>query len=335
MTVSPSNPQDMPPNPKADLANRPHHHHHGHGTGKHVAVVMGGWSAERDVSLDSGRGVVDALISKGYRVTPIDLQRDMGALVAALTPPPDVVFLGALHGRWGEDGCIQGLLEMMGIPYTNSGVLASALGMHKPSALDILRRSGLTCPDGRVYDWASLVRGDVPFPPLPFVVKPIQEGSSVGVQLVLTPSALKDLMGTPWTFGDGVLIEPYIQGREIQVAVLGGNPLGAIEIRPKNAFYDYDAKYTDGRADHIMPADLDPPCYARALQIGKQAHDALGCQGLSRVDMIYDGSDFYVLEVNTQPGMTPLSLAPEIAAHGGMSFADLCSWMVENPRCPD
>lgn len=302
---------------------------------KRVAVIMGGWSSERAVSLASGRDVVMALKSKGYDVNAIDLTRDMGALVSALTPKPDVVFLNAIHGRWGEDGCLQGLLEMMGVPYTNSGVLASALAMHKPSALDIFRRAGILCPDGGVYDWKKLVDGSSILPPFPFVIKPIQEGSSVGVHLVLTPDDWASLKQGPWDFGDIVLIERYIKGREIQVAILGDRALGAIEIRPKNIFYDYDAKYTDGKADHIMPAPLDGDTYGRALSTALSAHRALGCQGVTRVDMMYDNDQFYVLEVNTQPGMTPLSLTPEIAAYNGMTFADLCEWMVENPRCPD
>jgi D-alanine-D-alanine ligase len=300
-----------------------------------IAVLMGGPSAEREVSLVSGAAVAKTLRELGHNVTEIDVGRDMAAVVAALTPKPDVAF-NALHGRYGEDGCIQGLLEFLEIPYTHSGVLASALAMDKPTARRLFTQAGLRCAEGRIARRDEVIAGRVMDPP--YVVKPINEGSSVGVQIV-GEGDNGPPQGEDWIFGDTVLVERYIPGREIQVAVLGDKALGAIEIRPEGKFYDYEAKYTEGKARHLMPAPLSEDEYSEALEVGLTAHMTLGCRGVSRTDLRFDDTSdgpgcFYVLEVNTQPGMTPLSLVPEIAAHGGIDFPELVSWMVEDASCP-
>lgn len=303
---------------------------------RRIAVLMGGWSAEREVSLVSGAAVARALKAAGDDVTTIDLTRDIAALVAKLTPKPDVVF-NALHGRYGEDGCIQGVLDILDIPYTHSGVLASALAMDKPTARRLFSNSGLRVADGRVANREEVLAGHVMAPP--YVVKPFNEGSSVGVRIVRDQDP--PFRANDWPYGDEVLVERYIPGREMTVAVMGDRALGALEIRPKSGFYSYEAKYTEGKADHLMPAPLPPKRYDEALSIGLTAHKALGCRGVSRTDLRFDntkGSDddgeFYVLEVNTQPGMTPLSLVPEIAAHVGIDFNALVNWMVEDASCP-
>ena len=299
---------------------------------KHVAVLKGGWSAEREVSLVSGAAVENALAGQGYRVSGVDIARDLSTQLSEIRP--DVVF-NALHGPVGEDGCVQGLLEVMGLPYTHSGVLASALAMDKPAAKRLFADAGLTCPEGRVMCRADIAAGAAGDPP--YVVKPLDQGSSVGVHLVFSGDNAVLLNGD-WPYGEQVLVEPYIPGREIQVAVMGERALGAIEIRPKGRFYDYEAKYTEGRADHYMPAPIHPDAYKEALDIALTAHRTLGCRGVSRADLRYDDTAgepgrFYLLEINTQPGMTPLSLVPEIAADVGISFQQLVSWLVENATC--
>lgn len=301
---------------------------------RQVAVLMGGWSAEREVSLTSGRAVSQGLTQSGYQVRDIDVTRDIPALLAQLDPKPDVVF-NALHGRFGEDGCLQGLLESLGLPYTHSGVLASAIAMDKPMTRRLFAQAGVPHPKGGVFKSKAVLSAHPMTPP--YVLKPLNEGSSVGVRLILKKEDAPG-GGTDWTFGEDVLVERYIPGREICVAIMGTRALGAIEIRPKEGFYDYAAKYTEGRAEHQMPAPIAPEAYETALQLGLQAHRALGCRGVTRTDFRYDVSDgepgkFYALEVNTQPGMTPLSLVPEIAAHAGIAFPELVTWMVENAQC--
>lgn len=300
---------------------------------KHVAVLMGGWSAERDVSLTSGAAVLEALKAQGYKVTAVDVGRNVAETLSRLKP--DVAF-NALHGPYGEDGTIQGLLELIGIPYTHSGVLASALALHKPTALRLFRDAGLPIAEGRVMTRAE-VMGDGMFA-APYVIKPLNEGSSVGVRIVLEGDNFQPSDDLHWTYGSTVLVEKYIPGREIQVAVMGDRALGAIEIRPRGRFYDYEAKYTDGKAEHLMPAPLDAADYAEACRLGLAAHQTLGCRGVSRTDLRFDDTkagrgQFVVLEVNSQPGMTPLSLVPEIARHQGISFAELVTWMVEDAGC--
>ncbi len=299
---------------------------------KHVAVLMGGWSVEREVSLVSGAAVAESLRERAYQVTVVDVGRNIATVLSGLRP--DIAF-NALHGRFGEDGTIQGLLEILRIPYTHSGVRASALAMDKPTARTLFEEAGITCPEGRVCHRDEVLAGNVMEPP--YVIKPINEGSSVGVTLVFEGENELPLDPERWHFGDFVLVERYIPGREIQVAVMGERALGAIEIRPKGRFYDYDTKYTAGLADHLMPAPLPPGDYDEALRLSFLAHSTLGCRGVTRADLRYDdtGSDaaFYMLEINTQPGMTPISLVPEIAAEGGMNFGELVHWMIEDAGC--
>ncbi len=303
---------------------------------RHAAVLMGGWSVEREVSLVSGRECAAALEKLGYTVTRIDVTRDLGRLIADLSPPPDVVF-NALHGRGGEDGTIQGVLEMLRLPYTHSGVLASAVAMHKPMAKAVFAAAGLPLVESRVVTRAALLNGDAMA--RPFVVKPIDEGSSVGVHIVRDgdESWAKDF--TNWLHGDEVMIESYVPGRELTVAVMGDRALGVLEIRPRAAaMYDYAAKYAPGGSDHIMPAPIHPQAYDAALDIGLRAHRALGCRGVSRADLRYDDTggepgQLVLLEVNTQPGMTPTSLVPDIARHNGIDFVSLVRWIAEDASC--
>ncbi len=303
---------------------------------KRVAVLMGGWSAEREISLVSGRECARALAGLGYAVSSIDVTHDLPALVAALTPSPDVVF-NALHGRGGEDGTIQGVLELMGIPYTHSGVLASALAMDKAAAKRVFACCDLPLAESVVIGRAELAAGDAMA--RPYVVKPINEGSSVGVRIVHEGDNEWAREAKDWPHGDRVMVERYVPGREITVAVMGERALGALEIRPAHgAFYDYAAKYAPGGSVHVMPAPVHPHAYDAALAIALAAHRALGCRGVSRADLRYDDTDgepgrMVLLEVNTQPGMTPTSLVPEIALHAGISFAELVRWMVENAAC--
>lgn len=295
----------------------------------HVAVLKGGLSEERDVSLTSGAAVEKALVALGHRVTAIDVQHDVAARLAEVKP--DVVF-NALHGRYGEDGCIQGILEILKIPYTHSGVLASALAMDKPMAKIVFAAAGLRCAMGKTCNRTDMMTRE-PMP-RPYVVKPLNEGSSVGVTIVMEGDNFT-FTETNWHFGEQVLVEKYIPGREIQVAVLDGKALGAIEIRPLGKFYDYTAKYTDGMAEHVMPAPLEKARYDEVCRMAEQAHTALGCRGLTRSDFRFDEAgdgQFYILETNTQPGMTPLSLAPEIAGHAGMNFQQLVQRLIDGAR---
>jgi len=303
---------------------------------KRVAVLMGGWSAEREVSIVSGGECVRALKSMGYSVDAIDVTRDLPTLLASLDPAPDVAF-NALHGRGGEDGTIQALLELLRIPYTHSGVLASALAMDKPAAKLIFAAAGLPLADGVVVDRSRLGPAD-PMP-RPFVVKPINEGSSVGVRIVRCGDNewLREIES--WTYGDRVMVERYVPGREITAAVMGDRALGVLEIRPAHGtLYDYAAKYAPGGSVHVMPAPMHPVAYETAMDVALRAHRALGCRGVTRADFRYDDTQgepgrLVLLEINTQPGMTPTSLVPEIAAHAGLSFNDLVRWMVENAAC--
>ncbi len=302
---------------------------------KRVAVLMGGRSAEREVSLVSGAACAEGLRQKGYEVVLIDVGTDVDDLLRALDPKPDAVF-NALHGRFGEDGRIQGLLDLLGVPYTHSGVLASALAMDKPLAKQVFAAVGLRSPEGRVLAVDSLLKGD-PFP-RPYVAKPAAEGSSVGVRIVRPGDNLPPLGSDYWPFGSEVLVERYIPGRELTVAVMGERALGVTELRPRTGFYDYEAKYTAGKTDHLIPAPLPLKVSEAAKSMALAAHEALGCRGVTRSDFRYDDRQpglegLYLLEVNTQPGMTPLSLVPEQAAYCGISFGDLVAWMVEHAQC--
>ena len=296
---------------------------------KHVAVLMGGWSAEREVSLVSGAACANALREGGYQVTAIDVQRDVGALLTRLYPRPDAVF-NALHGRFGEDGCIQGLLNILDIPYTHSGLMSSALAMDKPMAKRMCAAAGVPVVEDKIVNRAELLSGD----PIarPFVVKPPNEGSSVGIYFVMEGDSCESFADS-WPFGDEVMVETYIPGRELTVSIMGDRALAVTEITTDREFYDYDAKYADGGSRHTLPADLNKKTYDDALRLASVAFDALGCRGVARADFRFDGKHLYLLEINTQPGMTPTSLVPEQAAHVGISFAELCGWMVENAEC--
>jgi D-alanine-D-alanine ligase len=292
----------------------------------HVVVLKGGWSAEREVSLNSGAACAKALRESGYKVTEIDVGHDVAEVLAEVKP--DVAF-NALHGTFGEDGGMQGVLEMLGIPYTHSGVLASALAMDKPMAKKIFEAAGLRCPKGKTMTLEELLSGGEPMK-RPYVVKPAAEGSSVGVHIMQEGDnrQISQLVSK----GDYWLVEEYIPGREITVAVLNDKSLGVTEIRPKSGFYDYTNKYTDGKSEHLCPAPLDKKEYDEVMDLALRAHRALGCRGLSRSDFRYDGKQFYLLEVNTQPGMTALSLSPEIAASVGISFNQLVKSLVDNAQ---
>jgi D-alanine-D-alanine ligase len=298
---------------------------------RHVAVLMGGWSAEREVSLVSGQAAVEALQARGYRVSEIDVGRDLPAVLAELRP--DVIY-NALHGRYGEDGTVQGLLEIMGIPYTHSGVLASALAMNKQMTKRLCEAAGLRCAEGVVTTLEALLHGPAPLDP-PYVVKPNAEGSSVGVKIVRDPVE-RPIDRNHWPYGPEIMVERYIAGRELTVAVLGDRPLTVTEIRHDHGFFDYHAKYTSGEAVHLLPAPVSPAVFQQALDDALSAHRLLGCRGVSRADfrLAEDDPDaLFLLEVNTQPGMTPVSLVPEQAAHCGIGFADLVEQLVVAARC--
>jgi len=296
-------------------------------TSKKIGVLYGGLSAERDVSLKSGTAVHQALVAQGYHAVAIDVGYDLADVLK--TEQIEAAFI-ALHGRYGEDGCVQGLLELLQIPYTGSGVLASALAMHKLYSKQTFAANGILTAPFRCYRRGVEVRlADLPFG-LPLVVKPVQEGSSVGVSIVKEAAQLAVALELAFRHDEEILIEQYIKGQEVQVGILDNRPIGAIEIVPKNEFYDFEAKYTDGMAEHIFPARLDAALYEKAQQIGLAAHRSLGCKGYSRVDLLVtEGGDCYVLEVNTLPGMTSLSLFPEIAAKGaGLPFEKLVATII-------
>jgi D-alanine-D-alanine ligase len=300
---------------------------------KHVAVLMGGWSAEREVSLRSGKACADALErAGGYRVSRVDVTRDIAATLRQLKPD---AALNVLHGRPGEDGTLQGLLEIAGIPYSHSGVLASALAMQKDMAKSILRAAGVPVPEGHVVARRDAAKRHL-LPP-PYVIKPLAEGSSVGVFIVREDMAHppQELTRDDWAFGETVLVEPYIAGKELTCAVMGDKALGVIEIVPAVKFYDYEAKYAPGGSKHLLPAPVAPEIYEECRRLSLAAHRALGCRGVTRADFRYDDAraglaGLYCLEVNTQPGMTETSLVPEMAQHAGISFEELVRWMVED-----
>jgi len=295
---------------------------------RHIAVLMGGWSVEREVSLNTGAGCAAALESVGFRVTRIDVQRDIANVLDRLRP--DVAF-NALHGRFGEDGTIQGLLEILRIPYTHSGVLASALAIRKDTAKTVVAAAGVPVPHGVTVSRFEAARRHV-LPP-PYVLKPVDEGSSVGVVIVKKgrEHPPQEIARADWPCGDTMLAETFIAGRELTCAVMDGKSLGVTEIRAATGeFYDYDAKYAKGGSIHICPAQILPNIYQRIEECSLTAHQAIGCRGVSRSDFRYDDeTDTLVwLEVNTQPGMTETSLVPELAAHAGMNFGELVGWMV-------
>jgi D-alanine-D-alanine ligase len=300
---------------------------------KHVAVLMGGWSAEREVSLRSGTACADALERLGgYRVSRVDVTRDVAATLRELMPD---AALNLLHGHPGEDGTIQGLLEIAGIPYSHSGVLASALAMQKDIAKTVLKAAQVPVPGGLVVTRREAAKRHLL--QTPYVIKPVSEGSSVGVFIVRADHKHppQELTRADWTFGEMVLVEPFISGKELTCAVMGDKPLGVIEIVPATKFYDYEAKYAPGGSKHLLPAPVSQEIYEECRRLSLAAHRALGCRGVTRADFRYDdsraGSDgLFCLEVNTQPGMTETSLVPDMAAHAGISFEELVRWMVDD-----
>ena len=304
--------------------------------GKHVAVLMGGFSSERPVSLSSGKACADALEAEGYAVTRIDVERDVSARLADLKP--DVVF-NALHGPFGEDGTIQGILEYLGIPYTHSGVLASALAMDKGRAKLVAASAGIPVAESVVMNRFAFT-AQHPLKP-PYVVKPVREGSSFGVVIVKEDQAHPPQVVTSseWRYGEEVIVERYIHGRELTCGVMGDVALGVTEIVPQgHSFYDYDSKYAAGGSKHVIPAKISPNIYQKIQTLALRAHQAIGCRGVSRSDFRYDDrfsedGEVVWLEINTQPGMTPTSLVPEMAGHAGYSFGEFLRWMVEDASC--
>jgi D-alanine-D-alanine ligase len=299
---------------------------------KHIAVLMGGWSAEREISLRSGRACAAALLRLGYRVTRIDVGRDIAAVLT--TVKPDAA-LNLLHGRPGEDGTLQGLLEVLAIPYTHSGVMASAVAMQKDIAKTLLRAHDVPVPEGLVVSRLQAAKEHA-LPP-PYVIKPVAEGSSVGVFIVSDDHSHppQELNRDDWPYGERVIVEQYIPGKELTCAVMGEDALGVIEIVPSVRFYDFEAKYAPGGSQHILPAPVSSFVYQQARKLAVVAHKALGCRGVSRADFRYDdrmdgAGGLFCLEVNTQPGMTETSLVPELAAHAGITFDELVRWMVED-----
>ena len=298
-------------------------------SGRHVAVLLGGLSSEREVSLVSGRECADALERLGAKVSRVDAGRDLAQALTRLKP--DVCF-NALHGEWGEDGCVQGVLETLGVRYTHSGVLASALAMDKAKAKAVLAAAGVTVPGGGLFNRFEAAAEHV-MPP-PYVVKPNAEGSSVGVYIVQkganTPP--QEIVAPSWTFGEEVMIEPYIRGRERAVGVMDGKAMTVTDIIPRTGFYDYEAKYGEGGSQHVVPADILAHTFEKALRMSELAHAALGCRGVTRSDLRYDDINdvLVLLEVNTQPGMTPTSLIPEQAALQGVDFDRLVLWITED-----
>jgi D-alanine-D-alanine ligase len=299
---------------------------------KHVAVLMGGWSAEREISLRSGKACAEALSRLGYRVTRIDVGRDIAAVLG--TVKPDVA-LNVLHGRPGEDGTLQGILEILAIPYTHSGVMASAAAMQKEVAKILFRAAAVPVPEGLVAPRFEVAKGHL-LPP-PYVIKPLAEGSSVGVFIVSAEQAHppQELNRHDWQYGDRLMVEKYIPGKELTCAVVGDRALGVIEIVPTTKFYDYEAKYAPGGSKHLLPAEISSFVYQEVRKLALAAHDALGCRGVSRADFRYDDrvdglGGLVCLEVNTQPGMTQTSLVPELAAHAGITFDELVRWMIED-----
>lgn len=285
---------------------------------KHVVVLAGGMSAEREVSLVSSKGVMDALVKLGYKVTMVDVGADIGQCLIKLKP--DVVY-NSLHGTYGEDGCIPGLLNMMNIPYTHAGLLSSAIAFNKLVARGIFLNNGIKCADGLLINKSDNIKTD-PMP-RPYVIKPLSQGSSIGV-IIVFPEDDFNFADYQYEYGDQILIEKYIKAREMQVAVLNGKALGVLEIKIlKNRFYDYDTKYTDGMAEHIMPVNISESTYHRIMEIAeKSCNITYATKGIVRVEFLYEEStdEIYMLEVNTHPGMTPLSICPEIAAYHGISF---------------
>lgn len=304
---------------------------------KRVTVLMGGLSTEREVSLASGANCAAALTEAGYVVETLDAGMDLGNLVVQLQQQkPDVVF-NALHGRYGEDGNIQGVLNLLKIPYTHSGLMASATAMDKTMAKRLFTDAGLRVPEGKLLSRAEVTAGD-PMP-RPYVVKPYNEGSSFGVNIIRPGDNAKPFVGIDWPYGDFVLVERFIPGCELTCGIMGDDAMAVTELRPKSGFYDYANKYTEGFTEHLIPAPLPAAVYAEIQRMAVAAYRAVGCRGVARCDFRYDNTkqggieQIYLLEINTQPGFTALSLVPEMARYAGISYPKLVSWMVEQAQC--
>jgi len=302
---------------------------------KHVAVLMGGWNSEREVSLNSGEAVFQSLCRLGYKATKIDFSRNIFGQLKEVNF--DIIF-NALHGQYGEDGRIQGVCDILEIPYTHSGIVASALCMDKVLTRKICATIGAKTPHYEILKKGEDAQNKEKIFAIgkPFVIKPISEGSSVGVEVIL-PDTEFDFANYQWQYGDEIIVEKYLAGQEIQVAVMDGKALGAIEVRPHGLFYDYKCKYTAGMTDYIMPAEISDEKYAEILDLAQKCHQVVGCRGISRVDFILNnkngGDDqFYLLEVNTHPGFTQNSLLPKIAKHVGISFDEIVEFLVKNAR---
>jgi D-alanine-D-alanine ligase len=298
-----------------------------------VAVLMGGWSAERKVSLSSGEACAGALKRAGFETIMIDVKRETIHSVL-MDLKPHVAF-NALHGKWGEDGCCSAMLETLGIPYTHSGVLASALAMHKVKSKTIFKDIGIPVPESKIVE-LEVAATTHPMP-LPYVIKPVEEGSSLGVHIVdrMSNGPVAQILEQADIFGTHAMVEKFVPGRELTCAVMGGIALGVIDVVPQVGFYDYEAKYAIGGSQHILPAQVPYEIYRKCQMYSIMAHQALGCRGVSRSDFRYDDTQgqegqLYLLEINTQPGMTGTSLVPEMAAHAGHSFEELVTWMVND-----
>ena len=304
---------------------------------QHIAILMGGWNSEKDVSKNSGDAVYEALIELGYKATKVNYDRNIAAVLSDLKP--DVVF-NALHGQYGEDGRVQGLLDIMQIPYTHSSLTASALCMDKVITRKICATVGIKSPEYHLIkrqDSLAHQKQIINKVGKPFVVKPISEGSSIGVEVVLSDMEF-DIEQYAWQYGDEVLIEKYIAGQELNVAIVNDKAVGVIEVRPKGLFYDYESKYTSGMTEYVMPAQISEADYQKALDLGLRCHKVMGCRAVSRVEFILnnkDGGDgeIYLLEINTQPGLTALSLVPKVAQHNGVSFKELVQYLVDSAIC--
>jgi len=302
---------------------------------QHIVVLLGGWNSEREVSLRSGEAVYEALIKLGYKATKIDFSREIFEQLKAVKP--DIIF-NALHGTYGEDGRIQGVCDILKIPYTHSGIIASALCMDKIITRKICQTVGVESPIYEILKKGEDKENQEKLAKVgkPFVIKPISEGSSVGVEVILADMPF-DFSAYEWKYGDEIILEKYIAGQEIQVAIMDGKALGAIEVRPHGLFYDYKCKYTAGMTDYIMPAEVDAEKYAEVLELAEKAHRVVGCRGISRIDFILNnknGGDnrFYLLEINTHPGFTATSLVPKIAKYVGISFEEIVEFLVKTAR---
>jgi D-alanine-D-alanine ligase len=298
-----------------------------------VLLLEGGWNAEKEVSLSSGQSAYASLVEQGYIVTRYNPTRDIKALCAVIEDTKPHIVFNALHGIYVEDGRLQGILDILKIPYTHSNALSSAIAMHKPTAKHVMESYGVPVPEGKLYDWRD-IKDKHPMDP-PYVIKPVDEGSSVGVFIIQKGDAPIGSQLEKWPYSKNILVERYIPGQEISVAVMDNKAIGILELRPKGGFYDYKSKYTDGMTTHIMPANIPEDTYQQALRYAEKAHKAIGCEGITRSDFRYDTEKnaLYLMEINTQPGFTPLSIFPEICAYYGITFNEIVHWLIEDGLC--